>query len=264
MPTIADIYYHLYQGSRPSRGPAVVLIHGAGGTHLYWPAELRRLPGQLVYAPDLPGHGKSGGRGQQSIAAYAESIQEWLNSLGIHSAVFVGHSMGSAIALTLALDYPQRVNGLVLVGGGAKLRVAAQLMDAVSSPSTYLSAVRMVVEWSFNLETPQTLKDLAEKRMAETRPSVLAADFKACNEFDVTERLEEIQKPTLILCGVEDKMTPSRYSNYLADKIANAELALIPQAGHMVQLEQPRLVLEKIQGFLGRIHYQEMGLVDSQ
>lgn len=255
MPTIADIYYHLYQGSSLGKDPAVVLIHGAGGTHLYWPAEVRRLPGQLVYAPDLPGHGKSGGRGQQSIAAYASAIQEWLDALGIHSAVFVGHSMGSAIALTLALDYPQRVTGLVLVGAGAKLRVAPQLMDAVESPSTYLKAVHLVVEWSFSLETPQTLKDLAEKRMAETRPSVLAADLKACDEFDVTERLGEIQKPTLIICGTEDKMTPLRYSNYLAERIANAELAVIPQAGHMVQLEQPRRVLEAIQGFLGRIRY---------
>ncbi len=255
MPTIADIYFHLYEGSSLGKKPAVVLIHGAGGTHLYWSAEVRRLPGQAVYAPDLPGHGKSGRRGQQSISGYADSIQEWLAALGIHSAVFVGHSMGSAIALTLALDHPQRVIGLVLVGGGAKLKVSPQLIEAVESPSTYLSAVHLVVDWSFSAAAPQKMRELAEKRMAETRPSVLFADFKACNEFDVTDRLEEIQKPTLVLCGAEDKMTPPRYSQYLAEKIADASLVVVPQAGHMVQLEQPRRTLDAIQDFLGRIHY---------
>jgi len=255
MPTIADIYYHLYEGSSLGKKPAVVLLHGAGGTHLYWSAEVRRLPGELVYAPDLPGHGKSGRRSQQSIPGYADSIQEWLASLGIHSAVFVGHSMGSAIALTLALDYPQRVSGIVLVGAGAKLKVSEQLMETVESPSTYLSAVHLVIDWSFSAEASQKLKELAEMRMAETRPSVLFSDFKACNEFDVTDRLEEIQKPTLVLCGAEDKMTPLRYSQYLAERIANANLVVVPNAGHMVQLEQPRQVLDAIRDFLSGIHY---------
>lgn len=255
MPTIADLYYHLYEGSRLGRNPAVVLIHGAGGTHLYWPAEVRRLPGQRVYAPDLPGHGKSAGRGRQSISSYAELLLEWLTALGIHSAVFIGHSMGSAIAMTLALDFPQRVNGLVLVGAGARLKVSPQLLDAVASPTTYLNAVRLAVEWSFSAETPRKLRDLAEKRMAETRQSVLLADFKACHEFDVTDRLVQIQKPTLILCGAEDKMTPVRNSQYLAEKIPGSELVLIPQAGHMVQLEQPHRLLEATRDFLSEIQY---------
>ena len=63
MPVAADLYYHIYEGSEEGRRPPVVLIHGAGGTHLHWPSEVRRLPGYRVLALDLPGHGKSGGAG---------------------------------------------------------------------------------------------------------------------------------------------------------------------------------------------------------
>src|SRR4030042_2520041 len=107
MPNAAGIYYHAYEGAGGGKHPPVVLIHGAGGHHLYWPSQIRRMPGLRVYALDLPGHGKSEGRGEQSIALYAESILGWLLAVDIHRAIFVGSSMGRAIALHLALAHPQ-------------------------------------------------------------------------------------------------------------------------------------------------------------
>ena len=98
--------------------PPSYLIHGAGGHHLYWPPQIRRLTGYRVYALDLPGHGRSGGSGQQTIDSYTTAVKDWLIEVNLHSAVFVGHSMGSAIALSLALNYPDHVLGLVLIGGG--------------------------------------------------------------------------------------------------------------------------------------------------
>jgi pimeloyl-ACP methyl ester carboxylesterase len=69
-------------------GHSVVLIHGAGGSHLDWPAELRRMPGQHVYALDLPGHGKSEGLGRQSIPwLYQYAMVEWLDAMHISRAV---------------------------------------------------------------------------------------------------------------------------------------------------------------------------------
>ncbi len=255
MPVIAGVYYHLYAGSNLGQKPTVVLIHGAGGNHLYWPAEVRRLAGFRVYAPDLAGHGKTDGRGRQTISGYAESILEWLAALGIHSAVFVGHSMGSAITLCLALDHPEHVTGLALVAGGARLKVAAQLLEFTESSTTYLNAVKMMIDWSFGADTSPRLIDLVTKRMMETRPSVLHSDFRACSHFDVTDRLGEIRRPTLIVCGAEDKMTPLRYSQYLEKQIAEAQLRVIPDAGHMVQIEKPRSVADTLFNFLNGIKH---------
>ena len=130
MPVAAEIYYSIHADSSGDQRPPVVLIHGAGGTHLFWPSEVRRLAGYRVYSLDLPGHGKSGGRGLQTISAYRQAVCAWLEAVGLHSAVFVGHSMGSAIALTLALDDPEHVLGLGLIGASARLRVAVEHVHA--------------------------------------------------------------------------------------------------------------------------------------
>jgi len=253
MPGSAELYYHYYEGGSLGQKPPVVLIHGAGGTHLYWPAEIRRLPGYRVYAPDLPGHGKSAGRGLQSIAGYREAILEWINALGLHNGVIVGHSMGSAIALQLALENPEKVSGLVLIGAGARLRVASEIIETVQHQTTFLNAVRWIVERSFSTATPPRLKELAGQRMAQTRQSVLHGDFRACDEFDERVRVCQIEKPTLILCGEDDKLTPARSAQFLAEHIPGAQLQIISDSGHMTQLEQPRLVAEALLGFLAGI-----------
>jgi pimeloyl-ACP methyl ester carboxylesterase len=255
MPVTADLYFHLYEGSEEGQNPPVILIHGAGGTHLFWPSEVRRLPGYRVYAIDLPGHGKSGGRGQQSIQAYAEVILDWLGAIGVHRGVIVGHSMGVAIALSLALNYPERVVGLGLVGGGARLRVSPALLESAASPTTFHNAIEFVVAHSFSPTAPPRLAELAGQRMRETRASVLHSDFLACDAFDETERISQIRHPTLVVCGADDRMTPARYSQALADQIPNARLKLIPQAGHMVMLEKPQIVAETLAGFLPSVPY---------
>jgi pimeloyl-ACP methyl ester carboxylesterase len=255
MPLAADIYYHFYQGGDEGEKPSVVLIHGAGGTHLYWPSELRRLQGYRVFALDLPGHGKSAGRGQQMIDGYVQCILNWLEGAGVHSAVFVGHSMGAAITLKLALEFSQHVLGLGLIGAGARLRVSPELLDSTASSTTFHNAVTWVIANSFSEQTPDRLTELAERRMLETRPSVLHGDFLACDEFDVTERVASIHQPAVVIYGAEDKMTPPRWSQFLASQLANAELVMVPEAGHMVMLEQPNVVASALSDFLAKIPY---------
>ena len=255
MPVAADLYYHIYEGSEEGRRPPVVLIHGAGGTHLHWPSDVRRLPGFRVLALDLPGHGKSEGRGQQSIQAYSNAVLEWMPAVGMHRAVFVGHSMGGAVALSLALDHGEHVLGLGLVGTGARLRVAPQLVESAASPTTFLSAIDSIISLSFSPQASERLLELASQRMTETRPSVLHGDFLACDAFDEMERIAQIQQPALVVCGVDDRMTPVRYAQFLADSIPNAALQTVPDAGHMVMLEQPQAVAEALNGFLGKIAY---------
>src|SRR5262245_28525119 len=109
--------------------PVTLLVHGAGGTHLDWPAELRRLPEANAIALDLSGHGRSPGSGRQAVSAYAADIIAFMDALKLSQAIICGHSMGGAIAMTLALDYPQRVQGLILVGTGAKLSVRPDILN---------------------------------------------------------------------------------------------------------------------------------------
>jgi len=253
LPFAADIYYHLYQDGE--RLP-VVLMHGAGGNHLYWPSEVRRMPGFRIYALDLPGHGKSISRGQQSIPAYAAAVITWLEAIRLHSAVFVGHSMGSGIALSLALDYPEHVLGIGLLGSSARLRVNPALLQASAAADTFEAAVAMVISNSFSPSADPRLVELAAKRMEETRPSVLHGDFLACDAFDITPRVAEISVPALAVTGEEDRMTPARGARFLGDNIPGAQVEVIPSAGHMVMLEKPVEVAAALSRFLGGITYQ--------
>lgn len=255
MPTAAGLYYFAHEAENFSR-PAVILIHGAAGTHLYWPPQVRRLPDQRIFAVDLPGHGKSEGVGHHTMDDYTDEIVEFMNALKLNSAILVGHSMGSAIALTAAIKFPKRVTGLGLVGGGARLRVAPALLQAASDPSSFLDAVHMVNENSYAPHSNARLKELGGKRMAETRPSVLYGDLLACDAFNVTDQLSKISAPTQIVCGAQDKMTPLKYSEFLRDNIASANLEVVPEAGHMVMLEQPEKVAAILAGFFNSIPYQ--------
>ena len=174
MPTTTKVYYfaHEVEAEQAVTRPPVILLHGAGGTHLSWPPQVRRLADEKVYALDLPGHGKSEGTGRQSIDEYADDVIAFMQELKISAAVFVGISMGSAIALTLALKHPKQVLGLGLLGSGSKLRVSPVILESAGNPNTFESAVDMVNENCFSSGVPQNLTELSKRNMMEIRPPV--------------------------------------------------------------------------------------------
>jgi len=254
MPTAANIYYFSHQEENETDTP-LLLIHGAGGSHLYFPPELRRLNGFRIFSPDLPGHGKSKGVGAQSVKSYVQQIQDFMDAINLPAAIIVGHSMGSAIALQLALDAPDRVLALAILGGGSRLRVAPALLEQTANEATFSIAVEMITKAAFAPDTPETLTSTAAKRMEEIRPTVLHGDFLACNDFDISEHIAAINKPTLILCGTEDKMTPPKYAKSLHEAMPNSELTLIEGAGHMLMLEKPHKVAEEVERFIRGLAY---------
>jgi len=253
MPTAAGLYYFSHQADEPSSLP-LIIIHGAGGSHLHWPPDLRRLNGFQIASLDLPGHGKSEGIGRQTITEYVQILQEFMDAINLPAAIIVGHSMGSAIALQMALDAPDRVLALVLMGSGSRLRVAPSILENSANEATFPLAVKTINDWAFGPDTPERLKELAAKRMGETRPTVLHGDFVACNEFDVGERLAEIKIPTLIICGSEDKLTPPKNAKFLQENILHSEQVIVERAGHMVMLENPPAVVDAIERFVENLN----------
>jgi len=254
MPLTAGIYY--FENNGHWDRPAVILIHGAGGNHLYWPAEIRRLKDQRIYALDLPGHGKSGGIGLQSIEDYARSVLNFLDALKINKAIFVGHSMGGAVALSLGIHNPSRVLGLGLIATAPRLRVSPDLIASSSVAATLPVAVKSVVEMAFNPQTNPRIREMAAQRMLEARYPVLHGDFLACDVFDENSLQGRVKAPCLIICGSDDRMTPVRYSEAMHSRIKKSMLHVVNGAGHMVTLEQPLMVANILDVFLNSITYQ--------
>ena len=255
MPQAADMYYFSSNEEDWSR-PAVLLLHGAGGNHLHWPPEIRRMADQRIYAPDLPGHGKSGGIGRQSVADYTACILAFMDELKLRKAVFVGHSMGGAIALQMALHHAHRTLGIALINSAPSLRLPPGLLDNTLASATFPLAVKALGELAFSPQADPRLKENALQRMSEIRSSVLHGDFLACDSFDVADRLGRIKTPTLIVSGSDDKMVSPHYAQTMRERIKNALLHSVDGAGHMIMLENPMAVANVLRLFLSGVAYQ--------
>jgi pimeloyl-ACP methyl ester carboxylesterase len=266
------LFYTRSQGAPD--GPALVLLHGAGGTRVHWPAELRRFSGATVYTLDLPGHGRSGGQGYETIEEYAEAVATFLDTVGIEQAVVVGHSMGGAIAMMLVLNQAPstspgqapstgqrgelvepsgqaRVAGLVLVATGARLRVASAILEGIRSD--FEGTVQFITRFAWSPNAAPPLTELGRQALREAGPDVLWADFMACDRFDVMERLGEIEVPTLVIAGSADQLTPVKYARFLNEHIPGACMVTIEDAGHMAMLEQPAEATKAVREFLEKM-----------
>lgn len=161
--------------------------------------------------------------------------------------------MGGAISLWLAVNHPELIQGLILVSTGARLPVNLSLIDELATQVGFPTAVDKITGWSFSTRIEPALVENVKTQMLKIRPSVLAGDFHACDDFDFSSRLGEIQVPTLVLVGDEDKMTPVRFAEGLAAGIPNAEMEVIPGAGHMLPLEKPGAAAERARAFIQHV-----------
>jgi pimeloyl-ACP methyl ester carboxylesterase len=240
------IYYALHRNTAGRL--SVLLIHGAGENHLVWPSGLRRLPETIVYAIDLPGHGKSSGQGRGTIEAYVDWLVAFVDALHLKSVILIGHSMGGAIAQLFALKYPDRVAGLVLIATSAKLRVAPQLLDLVHS--NFCAAIELIGQWEWGPSISKKIRQLGQQQLLATDPAVIFDDYQACDTFDLREQLGVIQTPVLIIGGEVDQMIPLEHVEFMAKRLPHARLVMVPAAGHMVMLEAEEQVVNAVIPFV--------------
>ena len=239
-------------------GPALVLIHGAGGSAELWQPQLAALSDVArVVAPDLPGHGPLRDRGAPSITAYAEWLDAFLAALDAGPVVLVGHSMGGAVAQAEAIARPERLAGLVLIATGARLRVLTRLVDLLRGNPN--EGRRLIQDLSFAPGAPREHVEMVDRVLREGAPLVTLGDYLACDRFDVRERLATIRAPTLVVTGAEDRLTPPKGGRFLAETIPGARAVEIPAAGHFPQLEQPGAVNAAIHEFLASLRRASIG-----
>ena len=232
-------------------GPALLLVHGSGGDHTVWGHQLQGLKDRFtVTALDLNGHGRSAHRDGDALAEYVTDVQAVMDQLD-QPTVVMGHSLGGAVAQTLALERPPRLSGIGLIGTGGKLRVHPDLLATIDRDLG--EAADVLAEWLFSESAPDDLREKARAQMKENGQSVLARDFRACDAFDVMGRLNDIDVAALVAVGEHDRMTPAKYSEHLREAIPNAYLRVIENAGHMVMLERPEALNDAIAEFMGQL-----------
>jgi pimeloyl-ACP methyl ester carboxylesterase len=224
----------------------LVFVHGSGDSAKSWALVIARLPDIPCVALDLPGHGAligQPGRGAMSVADYAAFVRREIERRGLVDACVVGHSLGGAIALQLALDAPDLVGGIALLGTGARLRVLPELLAAAQTQQA--AAQPKLTGFGF-APGHEDARERFLKEMEPVAPGTLYRDLAACDAFDCRDQLERITCPALIVVGIEDRLTPPKYATYLYDHLSQATLVEIAGSGHYLQQEAPEELAEAL------------------
>jgi len=224
----------------------MIFIHGAGANPSVWHFQTIHFKGSV--AVELPGH--PNGSGLATVDDYADAVEEEIERLQVRQPILVGHSMGGAIAIELALRR-KPLKALVLVGAGARLRVRPEFLGLINQ--NYEGAAKLIASWSVASSADPILVDRIARDLLLIKPEVTWGDFAACDRFDRMDRIGEIVCSTLIVCGEDDRMTPKKYSDYLHQKIVGSQLAIVPGAGHGVMLEKHREFNRVLDSFLASL-----------
>jgi len=231
-------------------GENIVLIHSWGESKEYWKYTIHGLiDNYRVYALDLKGFGDSDKpKDGYAMIDYSDLILNFFNTLGIDKATIVGHSLGGKIGVHFAQEHPERVKKLVLVDTPAKkisLGLRIFTWPVIGKPWYYV--VKKIGQYTF--QTPET-------KNSWLKPTANSAvkSMKAFAKSDLTEKLPNINSPTLIVLGERDRSPAVKQANIFLQNIKNVRLAIVKQAGHSPMSENPkafnRLLIDFLSGRL--------------
>jgi 3-oxoadipate enol-lactonase len=230
---------------RDGEGPGFLFVHGFCQSSVYWAPTLDRMAsfGARCTAPDLPGFGGSAGEGgPYTMEAYADALAALLDARGIAQVTLVGGSMGGVVAQHFALRHPGRLSRLLLVATGsvtADPPAALAKADAIAAASWDEAAVSPIVDGFFH-RPPAAERLESYRRIALSASQEAAVAAARSNARSRTfERLGEIKVPTLIIQGRHDRARTVEHGALMCEHIAGARLAVVEDAGHTPELEQP-------------------------
>ncbi len=233
-------------------------MHGGGDSAAIWEKQAAHFsPWVTVCALDLPGHGSR--IREQAHDDHARNAQEVLAEIhrrGLRSPVIAGHSMGGAVVLRLALDHPDVARALVLIATGARLRMRPDFLEAARQRAAAMPAYEPVGPTITDVVSPQSRPEVRrwlEARSGGATAQAVYADFLANDRFDVMEELGRLSRPTLVVGGPDDKLTPPKFLSYLREHIAGARLEMIPGSGHYVFVEQAATFNRTLEAFLNSL-----------
>lgn len=253
-------------------GIPVLLIHGYPLSRKLWEPQLSGLSDTArIFTLDLRGHGESEvGEGTQtafSMDMLADDCAAFLDELGVKEPVVLGGlSMGGYVVLAFARKYPQRLAGLILAAtragadslegkanrdkavaqakeGGA-IAIADAMLPKMMSPKTYIA-------------NPGLVAGIYEMMKGTSVHGIIGDLLGLKDRPDSSSSLPEIKVPTLLLYGADDQIIPQADMESMATAIPGAQFVVIPQAGHLLNLEQPEEFNQSVKVFLNQLRERE-------
>ncbi len=256
-------------------GTPLVLLHGDGDSPAVWQWVLPAVAREYrVFAPSLPGHADTDKpRLKYSREYMTQFIRRFLDALALDPCILVGHSIGGLVALRLALDDPDRFPALVLLDSTGLGREVSPLLALESLPwagefaiaaarSPFGGSLRAMSRLSQLFWRPDRAPAgwLAEQRRLALLPGFLDASIAAKRAMlgpwgqreVLLDELHRLPMPTLVVWGANDAVVPAVHAQRAVHRLPHAELAVIPQCGHMAHVERPEKFLRALLPFLAR------------
>jgi pimeloyl-ACP methyl ester carboxylesterase len=243
---------------RMGQGDPIVLVPGlAGGWRLLAPLARRLATRHEVILYGLRGdRSLMVGPGPETVAEYAHDLAEMIQQLRLERPSVLGVSFGGAIALELAVRYPNLVGALALQGAEARFRssigsmIARRVLERFPLPSD-----NGFVNQFFNIlhgcrPEPGRLPQFVIERIWETDQGVMASRLRALERFDVSERLASVSAPTLVLAGTRDVVVPPSRQKALAEAVPNGHYVALEGAGHIAFLTHGAEVAREVRRLL--------------
>lgn len=241
--------------------PAIVFGNALGTRVSLWAAVAARLADDYqIYLSDLPGHThpRTDEADDFTLSDLAVGLVSSLAELGVEKFTYCGASISGGIGLTLALDHPDSLTGLVACSTATKFGTAdtwAERIKDVEEDGTRGQLDDTADRWfaaGFLTEDiasgPAVLTDLA---MIDDAAYIACA--RALTQYDVTGRLEAITAPTLFIAGAQDPGCTPEAMTELSAQVADSTIAVIPDAAHLPMVEHPDLVFDHIEQFLSKV-----------
>jgi 2-hydroxy-6-oxonona-2,4-dienedioate hydrolase len=235
------VHYRASTNPPDERQAPVVLVHGLGVSSRYMiPTAWRLAPHRQVYAPDLPGFGRSQGRGHPlNIEELAQALFGWMEAVGLPRAVLLGNSIGCQVVVDLALLRPSAVERIVLV---------APTVD-VQARTVFRSFARLLLDVPRErLSLPFiALLDYLQAGLGRT-----AHTFGYAIQDRVEEKLPRVTHPALVVRGSRDPIVSQNWAKEVTELLPAGRLAVLADAAHAVNHNSPealaKVVLEFMRG----------------
>jgi pimeloyl-ACP methyl ester carboxylesterase len=262
-----DIHYKMMgQG-----GPVFILLHGFGASLFSWHAVMEPVSAHgTVIAYDRPAFGlterplKWSGQNPYGPEANVALLLGLMDTFGVQKAILVGNSAGGTLSMQFALQYPQRVQALVLVdpavyenGGPAWVRILGktpqmQHLGPLFVRSIQKSGLELIrTAWHDPSRiTPATWEGYTLPLKVEGWDQALWFFTMASRDTGLLEHLQDFKVPILVITGEDDRIVPTADSVKLAGELPGAQLVIIPEAGHVPHEEQPAAFLEAVNAFV--------------
>jgi len=250
------VHYETYGQGKP-----VVLLHGWLGSWGLWQKTMEVLGRNYrTYALDFWGFGDSGKkRKTYAVSDFVSLVDQFMAQLGIESAPLVGHSMGGTVSLSMAMQYPRRVQKIVVVGSpivGSSLSIFLQLAGyhaiafvVYNMPSVLRLGVRLFSPLIVNRD-PQAWYRAQERDLSKTTLESFFASIGSLRRTDLRPRLNEVRVPTLGIFGIGDTIVHPKQYEPLKAGVPHAEIVVLNRSRHFPMIDEPEKFNSVLKDFL--------------